>query len=117
MDHRKNNYSNERRKYNRIKSLGGFKLIIQENIFFTEYIKDISSKGIRVSHNGKYQFDPFDKFSFIILPAESDEDKNISGVAEVIRLVPFEEMGLKISYLDEINQEKFNNFVERTLKR
>jgi c-di-GMP-binding flagellar brake protein YcgR len=111
--HRYNSkYQHNRRRYNRVKFLGGLKLIVQENIFFTEKIKDISAKGIKISHSGKYQFDPYDKFSFEIPLPNSGTEGSINGTAEVIRTIPYEEVGLMISSIDEANQNKLNQFIE-----
>ncbi len=110
-------YTNNRRQYNRVKYLGGLKLIVQEEVFFTEQIKDISSKGIKISHSGKYQFDPFDKFSFEIMLTDGENNHSINGVAEVVRMIPYEEVGLMISSIDESNQAKLDEFIVATSKR
>lgn len=110
-------YNNNRRQHNRVKFLGGLKLIVQEDVFFTEQIKDISSKGIKISHSGKYQFDPFDKFLFEIMLPGKDENGSINGIAEVVRTIPYEEIGLLISSIDETNQAKLDEFITSTANR
>ncbi|MCD4779455.1 MAG: PilZ domain-containing protein [Candidatus Omnitrophica bacterium] len=105
-------YQNERRRYSRYNIIGELKIIVQENISFREQIKDVSLKGIRISHNGKYQFNLYEKFPFEITFTRGDQPQNISGVAEVIRMIPFEEVGLLISSIDETNQEKLTQLIE-----
>ena len=105
-------YQNERRKYSRLNIIGELKIIVQENVSFSEQIKDISLKGIRISHNGKYQFNLYEKFPFEITFTNGDQPENISGTAEVIRMIPFEEVGLLISAIDKENQEKLTQLIE-----